>query len=48
MPGMTAYTGLFEIGRPQAGETVVVSAASGAVKVPPKQSGAIRTRMVKA
>ena len=31
MPGMTAYTGLFEIGRPQAGETVVVSAASGAV-----------------
>ncbi len=31
MPGMTAYTGLDEIGRPQAGETVVVSAASGAV-----------------
>jgi NADPH-dependent curcumin reductase CurA len=31
MPGMTAYTGLSEIGRPQAGETVVVSAASGAV-----------------
>src|SRR6185436_12097257 len=31
MPGMTAYTGLLEIGRPQAGETVVVSAASGAV-----------------
>jgi len=31
MPGMTAYTGLAEIGRPQAGETVVVSAASGAV-----------------
>jgi NADPH-dependent curcumin reductase CurA len=28
---MTAYTGLLEIGRPQAGETVVVSAASGAV-----------------
>jgi len=31
MPGMTAYTGLAEIGKPQAGETVVVSAASGAV-----------------
>ena len=31
MPGFTAYAGLLEIGRPQAGETVVVSAASGAV-----------------
>jgi NADPH-dependent curcumin reductase len=31
MPGMTAYVGLLEIGRPRAGETVVVSAASGAV-----------------
>ncbi|MGY3129344.1 NADPH-dependent curcumin reductase CurA [Bradyrhizobium sp. USDA 4501] len=31
MPGMTAYTGLLEIGKPQAGETVVVAAASGAV-----------------
>ena len=31
MPGMTAYTGLSEIGQPQAGETLVVSAASGAV-----------------
>ena len=31
MPGMTAYTGLLEIGKPKAGETVVVSAASGAV-----------------
>jgi len=31
MPGMTAYTGLLEIGAPKAGETVVVSAASGAV-----------------
>jgi NADPH-dependent curcumin reductase CurA len=30
MPGMTAYTGLLEIGQPKAGETVVVSAASGA------------------
>jgi NADPH-dependent curcumin reductase CurA len=31
MPGMTAYFGLKEIGAPKAGETVVVSAASGAV-----------------
>jgi NADPH-dependent curcumin reductase CurA len=31
MPGMTAYTGLLEIGKPQPGETVVVAAASGAV-----------------
>jgi NADPH-dependent curcumin reductase CurA len=31
MPGMTAYAGLLEIGRPQAGETVAVAAASGAV-----------------
>jgi NADPH-dependent curcumin reductase CurA len=31
MPGMTAYVGLFEIGHPKPGETVVVAAASGAV-----------------
>jgi NADPH-dependent curcumin reductase len=31
MPGLTAYTGLFNIGKPQPGETVVVGAASGAV-----------------
>ncbi len=31
MPGLTAYVGLLDIGRPAAGETVVVSAASGAV-----------------
>jgi NADPH-dependent curcumin reductase CurA len=31
MPGLTAYVGLAEIGRPKSGETVVVSAASGAV-----------------
>src|SRR5437764_7264321 len=31
MPGMTAYTGLLEIGQPKAGETVAVAAASGAV-----------------
>ncbi|MEM7042827.1 MAG: NADP-dependent oxidoreductase [Pseudomonadota bacterium] len=31
MPGHTAYGGLTEIGKPQAGETLVVAAASGAV-----------------
>ncbi|MDR3517190.1 MAG: NADP-dependent oxidoreductase [Azospirillaceae bacterium] len=31
MPGMTAYCGLLNIGKPQRGETVVVAAASGAV-----------------
>src|SRR6188472_111420 len=31
MPGMTAYFGLLEVGQPKPGETVVVSAASGAV-----------------
>jgi hypothetical protein len=31
MPGVTAWFGLFEIGQPKAGETVLVSAASGAV-----------------
>ncbi|MBT6276867.1 MAG: NADP-dependent oxidoreductase, partial [Chromatiales bacterium] len=31
MPGMTAYTGMKNIGKPVAGETLVVAAASGAV-----------------
>src|SRR5260221_1936356 len=31
MPGMTGWGGLMQIGKPKAGETVVVSAASGAV-----------------
>jgi NADPH-dependent curcumin reductase CurA len=31
MPGFTAYAGLRNIGKPKAGETVVVAAASGAV-----------------
>ena len=31
MPGRTAYVGLREIGKPQAGETLVVAAASGPV-----------------
>ena len=31
MPGTTAYSGMTDIGRPKPGETVVISAASGAV-----------------
>jgi NADPH-dependent curcumin reductase CurA len=31
MPGMTAYFGLLDIGKPKAGDTVVVSGAAGAV-----------------
>jgi NADPH-dependent curcumin reductase CurA len=31
MPGLTAYTGLLNIGKPQPGETLVTAAASGAV-----------------
>ncbi len=31
MPGFTAYFGLLDVGQPQAGETVVVSSAAGAV-----------------
>ncbi|WP_203338654.1 NADP-dependent oxidoreductase [Nocardioides limicola] len=31
MPGFTAYAGLLEIGKPKAGETVVVAAAAGPV-----------------
>ncbi|KAA9340085.1 NADP-dependent oxidoreductase [Adhaeribacter soli] len=31
MPGLTAYFGLLDIGKPKAGETVVVSGAAGAV-----------------
>lgn len=31
MPGLTAYFGLLEVGRPKSGETVLVSAATGAV-----------------
>ncbi|RAL00944.1 MDR family NADP-dependent oxidoreductase [Aspergillus ibericus CBS 121593] len=31
MPGLTAYAGLYEIGRPQRGETIFISSAAGAV-----------------
>ncbi len=33
MPGLTAYFGLTDIGKPRAGETVVVSGAAGAVGI---------------
>ena len=44
MPGMTAYTGLLDIGKPQPGETVVVAAASGAVGSAVGQIARIKAR----
>ena len=41
MPGLTAYFGLLEIGKPKAGDTLVVSAASGAVGAVVGQIGKI-------
>ena len=38
MPGFTAWFGVNEIGKPKAGETFVVSAASGAVGSVPASS----------
>jgi NADPH-dependent curcumin reductase len=47
MPGFTAYTGLLNIGQPKRGETVVVSAASGAVRAVVGQIAKIKgTRLV--
>ena len=42
MPGWTAYFGLLEVGQPKAGESVVVSAASGAVGSVVGQIGKIK------
>ncbi len=42
MPGLTAYTGLMNIGQPQRGETLVVAAASGAVGSVVGQIGRIK------
>ena len=42
MPGLTAWVGLADIGTPKAGETMVVSAASGAVGQVVGQLGKIR------
>ena len=44
MPGMTAYMGLLEIGKPAAGETVVVAAASGACRSNRPHQGCPRGR----
>lgn len=42
MPGLTAYTGLLNIGQPRPGETLVVAAASGAVGSVVGQIGKIK------
>ena len=42
MPGMTAYVGLLDIGKPQPGETVFVSGAAGAVGSQVSQIAKIR------
>jgi NADPH-dependent curcumin reductase CurA len=42
MPGMTAYTGVLNIGQPKEGETLVVAAASGAVGSVVGQIGRIK------
>lgn len=42
MPGLTAYTGLLNIGQPKEGETLVVAAASGAVGSAVGQIGKIK------
>lgn len=42
MPGMTAYFGLLQIGKPQSGETLVVTAAAGAVGSVVGQIGKIK------
>jgi len=42
MTGMTAYFGLLDTGKPKAGETVVVSAAAGAVGAPVGQIAKIQ------
>lgn len=41
MPGLTAYFGLLDIGKPKAGQTVVISGAAGAVGVVVGQIAAI-------
>jgi NADPH-dependent curcumin reductase CurA len=41
MPGLTAYVGLIDLGKPKAGETLLVSAAAGAVGMVVGQIGKI-------
>ncbi len=42
MPGLTAYFGMTEIGKPKAGETVVISGAAGAVGLVAGQIAALK------
>src|SRR3954451_19557238 len=42
IPGLTAYFGLLDVGRPQEGDTVVVSGAAGAVGATAGQIARIR------
>lgn len=42
MPGFAAYVGLLDVGRPQAGETLVVAAATGAVGAVVGQIGKLK------
>lgn len=42
MPGLTAYFGLLDVGRPKPGETIVVSGAAGAVGTVVGQIGKIK------
>lgn len=46
MPGLTAWFGLHEIGKPKAGETLVVSAATGAVGSVVGQLGKLKNMRV--
>ena len=46
MPGVTAWVGLFDIGEPKAGETVVVSSAAGAVGSVVGQLAKVRCKAV--
>jgi NADPH-dependent curcumin reductase CurA len=41
MPGLTAYVGLIDLGKPKAGETLLVSAAAGAVGMVVGQIGKV-------
>ncbi len=48
MPGLTAYFGLLEVARPLPGDTVLVSAASGAARIDCEMVPQIATRAPRA